>query len=433
MKTKVLTKFLFCIIAILLTLSSITVYATTKDSIDNSVLSSNTSPFTISDHYTDKLSNTSINPIGAYLSFENTIYAREYYIRNARSGQYLDVSGGVAAEGTNVQQYKFNGSDAQKWAIIYDSSDSSIFIASRVGYTNNTYYYVLDVNNGDGYNDVNVQLWSYNGSDAQKFRLNEVTYNEDPAAIFAFSTKCSGYSKYVVISGASHAQGANVIQYDFNGTLNDVWILEPVERNRNLALYYSQVNYNKYIPSFPDLTNYEGYTADCANFVSQCLLVSGIHMRDNWYIYSRNIDNLKPTNSTELDNGWELADPSPWISAKEFRKYWQKSISVYIAKGSDILNNYDSLLSKNYRLGDVVQYTAVPFINASLTRAEHTMFIQGKGNINGEETYVYAAHSNPRNDQDLRTALRSYADRYFIYVLNFLFRKKKYILEEGNR
>ena len=48
------------------------------------------------------------NELNIYL---DEIIGQEYYIKNVCSGKYLDVSGGIAANGTNVQQYEFNGTD----------------------------------------------------------------------------------------------------------------------------------------------------------------------------------------------------------------------------------------------------------------------------------------------------------------------------------
>ena len=34
--------------------------------------------------------------------------------------------------------------------------------------------------------------------------------------------------------------------------------------------------------------------------------------------------NSSPLNVNQLDASWRLADPSPWISAKQFNLFWSK-------------------------------------------------------------------------------------------------------------
>jgi len=45
-----------------------------------------------------------------------------FYIKNAHTGRYLDVSGGTAVPGTNIQQYEFNGSAAQMWCLLHQGN-----------------------------------------------------------------------------------------------------------------------------------------------------------------------------------------------------------------------------------------------------------------------------------------------------------------------
>ena len=55
-----------------------------------------------------------------------------YYIRSAL-GTYLDVQGGVATSGRNIQTYTGNGSAAQKWKLeaefpFYGTENSDFYI-----------------------------------------------------------------------------------------------------------------------------------------------------------------------------------------------------------------------------------------------------------------------------------------------------------------
>lgn len=54
---------------------------------------------------------------GAVIGLDGT-----YYIKSVHSGKYLDVAEGRSANGTNIQQYQFNGSDAQKFKLVGDGN-----------------------------------------------------------------------------------------------------------------------------------------------------------------------------------------------------------------------------------------------------------------------------------------------------------------------
>ncbi len=81
------------------------------------------------------------------------------------NGKALDVYAGKAADGTNVQQYAANGSKAQKWTVT-KYSDGTVTVKSLVG------NFVLDVYAGKMKNNANIQIWQPNGSAAQKYKLS---------------------------------------------------------------------------------------------------------------------------------------------------------------------------------------------------------------------------------------------------------------------
>ena len=80
------------------------------------------------------------------------------YIKNAYTGKYLDVSGGSIENGANVQQYEFNGTNAQKWGL-YSYGDGNYTIVSELNSDGTHYNRVLDVSNG--LNGENINAVSY--------------------------------------------------------------------------------------------------------------------------------------------------------------------------------------------------------------------------------------------------------------------------------
>ena len=83
--------------------------------------------------------------------------------------------------------------------------------------------YVLDIAGGSTADGGNVQIYGYNGSDAQKFTLS---LNDD--GTWKLLNVHSG--KALDVAGASHDKGANIQQYRDNGTEAQRW---DISRNGN--------------------------------------------------------------------------------------------------------------------------------------------------------------------------------------------------------
>lgn len=77
----------------------------------------------------------------------------------------LDVVGGLKRSGVNVQLYEYNGTDAQLWR--FYKNGSYYFIKNKLGYC-------LDVYGGSAYSGANIWVYTENGTNAQKFKLDEI-------------------------------------------------------------------------------------------------------------------------------------------------------------------------------------------------------------------------------------------------------------------
>lgn len=324
---------------------------------------------------------------------------------------------GVAADGTNVWQYKFNGTQSQQW-FLHSYGDGTYGIYTPLG-NDGTYRYCLDISNASGDNYANVQIWTPNGSNAQRFSIGRTNFNT-----YAFFTKCSNYEKAVVLNGPTCDEGRNVDQYTFQAHSNEAWILEPVNRNtetiNDLGIKYAHANHQQYMLAYPNLTDFGGHTADCANFVSQCLLASGVHYDGDWKIYRKNFNTNQPKNVTELDNTWELCQPrtSPWTSAKQFGDYWRTKTKPEAYKMSYILEHPDEIFGKNYHKGDVIQIAVNRL--GFLAESFHTMFITDYTVHNGKNSFALTYHSDPQIDKNLLKICEEYrAQGYDHYMVFF--------------
>ena len=135
-----------------------------------------------------------------------------YTFTNINSGKVLDVSGAKAANGTNVQQYQSNGTLAQRWIVTGDS---------KIGYTITSALnrsFVLDVAGAANRNGANVQIYRSNNTKAQKFFFTRTDAGKtiDNGTFVIESGVLS--SKALDIAGASFKNGANAQLYSKNGT-----------------------------------------------------------------------------------------------------------------------------------------------------------------------------------------------------------------------
>jgi hypothetical protein len=91
-----------------------------------------------------------------------------YTIENVGSGKVVDVQGAGTQAGTNVWQYSSNGTDAQKWSLVRaGGSTYYLYCATGTGCC-------LDVSGAKKSNETNIQIWSPNGTNAQKWLLDKI-------------------------------------------------------------------------------------------------------------------------------------------------------------------------------------------------------------------------------------------------------------------
>lgn len=174
------------------------------------------------------------------------------------------------------------------------------------------------------------------------------------------------------------------------------------------AVEYANQYWQNYNPAYPDLNTLGG---DCANFVSQCLYAGGKQMNGDWYIYQKNDTYMSPANTTQLNASWDLADPSPWISAEEFNNYWSDYCSTY----EYTLSNYQSNHTSVYNSGNVKAGDVLLLLERVLWWYEgnHVMIIVGLDSTNTD--FIYAGHSNNRIDGTiLGNICASYGSSYKI-------------------
>ncbi len=92
-----------------------------------------------------------------------------YVLKDLNSGKVIDVAGGVVKDGANVILYDYHGGANQQWRFIYKGKENGHNWYELESKINGNY--CLDVSGANSANGTNIQLWSRNGSNAQKFMM----------------------------------------------------------------------------------------------------------------------------------------------------------------------------------------------------------------------------------------------------------------------
>ncbi|MCL2599345.1 MAG: RICIN domain-containing protein [Firmicutes bacterium] len=145
---------------------------------------------------------------------KKTVSYNAYKFRNQNSGKVMDMSGGGNKNGTQMIQYKDTGSNNQAFIMVSTPKDRTDFILMP-----GTTTQMLDVEQpliGDG------------KANGRKIKTQGIDRNWKDYRVFWWSgnmlkSKNTGYSRCVVVEGASKNDAANLVQWDANGTSNGKW------------------------------------------------------------------------------------------------------------------------------------------------------------------------------------------------------------------
>lgn len=145
-----------------------------------------------------------------------------YYIIS-KLGKYLELAGATTYNGTNIEVFISNGLSAQKFSLIKTASglsdkliNNGIYMISSA-LSDNMF---IDIYSGYKSNYTNIQLWTRNGSNAQKFKVTYLSngyYKISPLV---------DLSKSIEVDQASSDNGANAHIYDSKNTINQQWIIK---------------------------------------------------------------------------------------------------------------------------------------------------------------------------------------------------------------
>lgn len=161
-----------------------------------------------------------------------------YTIISAMDPNYvLDLSGGRIENNRNIQLYQSNGSTAQQWTFEKNMTErerlDEMATQNKSMMDDGVYYiknhnvkFALDVASASSYSGANVQLYSLNKTDAQKWLVSH-----DSKGYVSFKNVNSGM--YLTATGSSN--GANVNQQSPSNGYNQKWII-AFDSSQNIKL-----------------------------------------------------------------------------------------------------------------------------------------------------------------------------------------------------
>ncbi|MFF4268574.1 family 43 glycosylhydrolase [Streptomyces sp. NPDC001536] len=147
-------------------------------------------------------------------SGEPSATSTTYTITNRNSGKCLDVAGSSTADGANVQQYTCNGGNNQKWRIEDQGDDTSRLVNVATGKVLDT----ADCSSADG---ADLRQWTWLNNTCQRFRF-VVTDNSWVRIV----NQATG--KVADVANCSTADAADVRQWTWLNNTCQQWRLNPV-------------------------------------------------------------------------------------------------------------------------------------------------------------------------------------------------------------
>lgn len=148
---------------------------------------------------------------------------------NVKSGKVIDVSGGKVANNRNIQQYASNGSRAQKWIVkksgsgytIISAMDSNYVLDLSGGRIENNRNIQLYQGNGS-----TAQQWTFEKNITERERLDEMaTQNKTIMDDGVYYIKNRDVKFALDVASASLNSGANVQLYSLNKTDAQKWLV----------------------------------------------------------------------------------------------------------------------------------------------------------------------------------------------------------------
>ena len=138
-----------------------------------------------------------------------------YVVKSALdTSKLLDIAGGYTTNGANIQIYQYNGSTAQQFKIQYAGNGYYRIISAKTGKS-------LDIYGGYTNDGTNIQQYTWNGSEAQLWKIVDLRNG-----YFYIRSKLG---KGLDVYGGRSTSGTNVQLYSSNGSKAQSWVLKKLK------------------------------------------------------------------------------------------------------------------------------------------------------------------------------------------------------------
>ena len=189
---------------------------------------------------------------------------------NINQNKVFDITSGLITNYSNIQLYDTNDSNAQKWNLV--NIENEIYTIKSID--NN---FCLDLKGASTSNGTNVQLYQCNNTNAQKFKLIKITIPEKTIEDGTYTiSSILNQNKVIDVYGGNQSNYTNVQLYEKNNTNAQKWVIKYLENG-----YYSissKLNRKKCLDingaSFTSGTNVQLY--DCNNTDAQTWIIKNL-------------------------------------------------------------------------------------------------------------------------------------------------------------
>lgn len=276
----------------------------------------------------------------------NNSLAQKWNIRLQNDGHYtitsqldsnkaIDVASGIFQNRTNIQLYNSNFTQAQKW-------DINHFGRSSFEISTQNRRYCLDIQDGAINNGTNIQLYSCNNTNAQRFKIVEMVEAKQTIADGTYYISSAlDNNKVLDVYGGNTNNKTNIQLYQFNNTNAQMWRVKYL--NNGYYSITSKLNRSKCMDvdngSSISQTNVQLY--NCNNTNAQQFIIRDLG--DGYYgIFTKNdpipldINNASTNNSTNIQIFYNNGSKAQKF---KFNKVEEKTIDTGVYTIRSMVNN----------------------------------------------------------------------------------------------
>lgn len=186
--------------------------------------------------------------------------SKTYMFKNLNSNLYMEVENGSASDNANVQQWGANTSATYNTWTLKEFGNGYYYIISKLA--DGTTYYLNSTGSADG---SNIEILTNNNTSSHLFK-----FVKNPDGSYYILTRTSKDSSAIEVVNADKSSGANVQQWTVNGHDCQKWTIETVTIDNSTETTQATTTDISIEPSFTimDILTLKKYILGMTNDVS---------------------------------------------------------------------------------------------------------------------------------------------------------------------